>query len=109
MPVTWLTAQDPDLATYWPESDTLEVPALTIYLDAAREACEAYAPTLADGQTMPAGWRLAQALQARNNYNASNAGPSGDMDGGAYGLTVHPLDWTVKQLLRPARVMGPIA
>ncbi len=57
--------------------------------------------------TIPDGWRLAQALQAQNAFNANNAAPgNGDFDGGGYGITAHPLDWQVKQLLRPKRAFG---
>jgi len=60
--------------------------------------------------TIPDGWRLAQALQAQNAFNANNAAPgNGDFDGGGYGITTHPLDWQVKQLLRPKRATGAIA
>lgn len=60
--------------------------------------------------TIPDGWRLAQALQAQNAFNANNAAPgNGDFDGGGYGITTHPLDWQVKQLLRPKRAIGAIA
>lgn len=52
---------------------------------------------------MPDAYRLAQAMQAANVYNAALAAPGGDLDGGSFGLVAHPLDWQVKQLLRPRR------
>lgn len=47
------------------------------------------------------GMRQAQLLQARNVWNSSAAGASGDLDGGGYGISTFPLDWQVRQLIRP--------
>ncbi|NYF29237.1 hypothetical protein [Microbacterium sp. JAI119] len=104
----WLTADDEDLPTLWPDVP-MNDDAATLYLNAAKEACLAYAPALAEGASIPDGWRLAQALQARNTYNSSKAAPGGDFDGGGYGISAFPLDWQVKQLLRPRRALGAIA
>ena len=109
MAAAWLTAADRDTVTdLWPDaSGIMSDTALGIFLSAAAEACEAYAPPIpADG--IPDGWLLAQVMQARNTYNALDASPGGDFDGGGYGLTAHPLDWQVQQLLRPKRAVGPI-
>jgi hypothetical protein len=108
--MAWLTAADrTTVETLWPDADgILDDPVLNLYLDAAREACEAFAPALAEGQEMPASWQLAQVMQARNVWNAGNASAGGDFDGSSYGLSTHPLDWQVKQLLRPRRVLGAI-
>lgn len=90
-------------------------------LDAAKTAVLAYAPTL-PAQTVenvggyivpvnvdiPSSYRLAQLMQSRNIWNSSKASPSGDFDGGGYGLTTFPLDWQVKQLLRPRTVFGGV-
>lgn len=104
----WLTADDEELPTLWPDVPMNDDTA-TLYLSAAKEACLAYAPALPEGAAMPDGWRLAQALQARNTYNSSKAAPGGDFDGGGYGISAFPLDWQVKQLLRPRRALGAIA
>lgn len=84
---------------------------LWFYLEAAEVAVAAYAP---DPNDWP--WSLpeppivlAQVMQARSIYNAVAASPSGDFDGSGYGLTAIPLDWQVKQLLRPQRGLGAIA
>jgi hypothetical protein len=107
----WLTVDDDDLTTRWVDAP-IEDPALvTLYLDAARDACETFAPDLAaDAGGIPAGWRLAQAMQARNIWNAGNVAPGGDFtgEGGSYTVTAFPLDWQVQQLLRPRRVLGAI-
>lgn len=108
MTTTWLTSADTELLEeLWsdvPMNDELT----DIYLDAAKEACLAYAPALAAGADVPASWRLAQVMQARNISNAGAAGTSGENDGSSYGLTTFPLDWQVKQLLRPRRGRGAI-
>ena len=105
---TWLTPDDEELSELWPDVPMNDA-VTTLYLNAAKEACIDYAPTLPEGATeIPDGWRLAQALQARNTYNSSHAAPGGDMDGSGYGISAFPLDWQVMQLLRPRRAMGAI-
>lgn len=89
------------------------------FLDVAKEAVLAYAPALpADSienvggfivptaSSIPDGYRKAQLMQARNVWNSEQASPGGNLDGSGYGLTIHPLDWQVKQLLRPRSVFG---
>ena len=61
------------------------------------------ADTSAWAAIVPDSYRQAQLMQARNVWNASKASPSGDFDGASYGLTSFPLDWMVRQLLRPKR------
>lgn len=46
-------------------------------------------------------FRDAQLMQARNAHNAALVAPAGDAGEGAYTLTPFPLDWKVKQLIRP--------
>lgn len=89
-------------------------------LDVAQNAVLAYAPALptgelviiddvvvpADPESIPVSYRVAQLMQARNVWNSSKASPAGDFDNGSYGLTSFPLDWQVKQLLRPRSVFG---
>lgn len=94
------------LAAVWPSMP--EGAVLTVYLEAAKAACIAYAPTIPEGGPVPDAYRLAQAMQAANVYNAALAAPGGDLDGGSFGLVAHPLDWQVKQLLRPQTGVGVI-
>ncbi|MCR2785434.1 MULTISPECIES: hypothetical protein [unclassified Microbacterium] len=96
-------------------------PVLTLYLESAHSACLAYAPSLVedpnvidggsfDEEPVPATWKLAEVMQARNIWNSVKASPGGgEMDGSSYGITAFPLDWQVKQLLRPERGLGAIA
>lgn len=106
---------------------------LTLYLSAAQGAVIAYAPVLdaplivalypSEGltpssalfpiysptATIPAAWQLAQIMQARNIFNSGKASPSDSFDGSSFGLTTMPLDWQIKQLIRPQRALGAIA
>lgn len=61
------------------------------------------ADTSAWAESIPDGYRQAQLMQARNVWNSSKASPTGDFDGTSYGITSYPLDWQVRQLLRPKR------
>ena len=99
---------------------------LTELLDVAKEAVLAFAPVLTQseddyilvdgilipntGEVIPTNYRVGQLMQARNVWNASKASPSsGDFDGTSYGLSSFPLDWQVRQLLRPKRGVPVIA
>lgn len=115
----WLTSASPMLATLWPDGDLVDPDTMDLYLAAAKAECLAFAPEppaliVQDGFVVPAAnavpdeWVIAQVLHARNKYNAGAVGPTGATDGSGYGLTAFPLDWQVKQLLRPQRGMGAI-
>jgi hypothetical protein len=82
---------------------------LVSLLSAAKDAVLAYAPTLVDPLVVPDGYRIGQLMQARNIWNSTKASPSGDFEGGQYGLTTFPLDWQVRQLLRPKRGIPSLA
>ena len=111
---TWLDPEEDSalILALWPDAPDDTDGVLTIYLDAARDACSAYAPALQPDEggavDVPHNYRLAQMMQAANLWNAAQASPGGDLDGGGFGLTTHPLDWQVKQLLRPRRAIGAI-
>lgn len=112
----------------WPDAARLSDSALAMYIGAAEIQCAAYAPPVTvsdpfdgtyDGgtfedeeprQVLPPNYQLAVVYQARNIYNAGKASAtgSGDFDGSGYNVTAYPLDWHVKQLLRP-EVLGGIA
>lgn len=115
----WLEGQA-QAAPYWPGIGDLDEPDALALLTSALEQCQAYAPdvtaaagvsgaqitdTDTDGTVVeahaPESWRLAQALQARALYRSGIAG-SGDQIGvDGLSVTVFPMDWTVKNLLRP--------
>lgn len=60
-------------------------------------------PTMAeDSDDVPAAYRVAQLRQAQNIWSASAVDPAGGIgDGADFVLRPHPLDWHVKQLIRP--------
>lgn len=77
---------------------------LTELLAIAQGDVLAFAPdgaTPPEPDAVPDGWRRAQLMQAKNIWNADRAGASSDLDDGSFGLTSFPLDWKVRQLIRP--------
>lgn len=91
----------------WPDAPDSDR-RLAELLAVARDQCEAFAPRIAAPNWPPAGYRLAQLTQARNLWNGSrvDAGGAAGIDG--FALAPFPLDWQVKQMLRP-RNPRPVA
>jgi hypothetical protein len=75
-------------------------------LDAAREQCLEFAPETAG--LVPLRFRQAQLLQARSLWQSGSVSQDGALGGGEMSVTVFPMDWTVKALLRPKRAVGAI-
>lgn len=115
----WLTPEETIEGPYWPQCD-LELDELAMLLTSARIQCEEYAPDVAyaagvRGATVvlvddvvtvtavPESWRQAQALQARALWRSGAAGSGDQIGGDGLSVTVWPLDWNVKRLLRPQR------
>lgn len=75
---------------------------LFVLMQAAKDQCEAFAPVLTG--SVPLRFRQAQAMQARSLWNA---GHTSQDQFGAEGMTVtvFPMDWQVKALLRPTRAV----
>lgn len=119
MTTTWWTVDEAKGS--WvgaPADDDLE-----LLLDVAKAEIIAYAPALDpddvvtvtpdegdpyEVQVIPAGYRWAQLAHARNIWNAAKVNPSGGFgaDGETFALTPFPLDWAIKQRLRPAAMFG---
>ncbi|WP_024357799.1 hypothetical protein [Leucobacter chironomi] len=78
-------------------------------LAVARAQVVAYSPhrkadpaVAADSDDVPVEYRLAQLRQAQNLWAAGSVSTDGGMgDGDSFTLTPHPLDWHVKQIIRP--------
>lgn len=80
-------------------------------LEVARDQVVRYAPerktdpiVAPDSEAVPVRYRLAQLRQAQNIWAAQNVNSDGAMgDGGEFTLrpVAHPLDWHVKQIIRP--------
>lgn len=122
MPWTgWLTPEETVEGPYWPQCD-LALDELAMLLTSARIQCEAYAPDVryaesvpdavdivldADGVAtsakVPESWRQAQAFQARALWRSGQAGGSDQIGGDGLTVTVFPMDWSIKNLLRPKK------
>jgi len=78
-------------------------------LELSRQQVEAYAPSLLIGAPVPASYREGQIMQARNLLNAGLVDPSGGIGEDDFVLRPYPLDWMVKQVLRPKRAIPAVA
>jgi hypothetical protein len=106
----WIDLDDPaDAAlveTLWADAPFQEG-ATRALLDGAQRDCATFASVTdlplpaddPDGLTTAA-FKQANILQARGRHRSTVAG--GEPLGGEFPITIHPLDWAVKQLLRPA-------
>lgn len=86
----------------------LDAPALDdqLYgqLVAAKEQCLAFAPALAVDAPVPMRYRQAQLMQTRNLWNSPKSDPNlGGFGGEDMPRTIFPMEWSVKNLLRPKR------
>lgn len=89
-----------------PEDDTR----LYDLLQTSRIQVLEFAPALALGAPVPVNYKAAELAQARNIWNASITDPnSGQMNGDGYQVPVYPLDWNVKQMIRPRRAVPVVA
>ena len=99
----WITdPADPRLAVLWAGAADYTVDGLGLPLYVAAVQCANFAPTLDVGATVPENWVAAQIMQCRALVRAGIVG-DGDRAGDVEGVVVFPMDWTVKNLLRPRR------
>lgn len=99
----WHTYQT--LLAEWPEGGSVGQDVLEELLDVAKLQVLAFAPALTD-DVVPDNYRYAQRLQTMALWNASRTAPGEPVDG--YQVRVFPMDWQVKNVLRPARGMPVI-
>ena len=93
-----------DARADWADAEQMSDEELTRYLAAAYEQCAAYAPDLDVDQTViPSRLVQAQVMQARAIWRALSAGDGDQLGPDGFRVTVYPMDWTVKNLLRPRR------
>ena len=86
----------------WPDAPAADL-LLFEALWTAKQQVIAYAPKLDEGQRPPLNYKTGQKMQARNIWNASKVDPaSGGMGEDSFVIRPFPLDWMVKQQLRPA-------
>lgn len=96
----------------WPDAAEMDVEDLGTVLQAAYEQCLAFLPhKRVDGvlvpnvpTPVPSRFRLAQIMQARAVWRSLKARSGDDMGMGEMSVTVFPMDWTVKNLLRPKKL-----
>lgn len=112
--IGWVNPEDEALTTDWPDAPT-DPDVLASYLNVAYHQCVEYLPhRRCDGELVPvmpeqgsarqASCRLAQVMQARAIYNSVVAGAGDQVGPDGTTVTVFPMDWTVRNMLRPRRV-----
>ncbi len=97
----------------WVDSEDIADSLLNDLLIVARQSVEEFAPALSaemvESNLCPVNYRLAHLMQTRNLWNSvqvDGGGAVGEELG--YGYRPMPLDWIVKQVLRPKRSV-PVA
>lgn len=81
----------------WPDAPESDL-ALYRTLVSARIACEDFAP---EADPIPDSYLVAQLTQAKAVWGSLRATNDSRIGEGEFAVTVYPLDWSVKQLLRP--------
>lgn len=84
----------------WIQAPSHDLQLHALLANARRQVIE-YAPVLTEGAAVPLNYRSAQLAQARNIWNAGAVSPSGELGEDSFVIRPHPLDWMIKQLLRP--------
>jgi hypothetical protein len=101
----WLTLEWARML--WPDARTIPDVSLWLVLESARIACTAYAPALPVPEVgaeavIPANYVQAQVAQARAIWNLMQTSPQSDLIGyDQTAVRVYPLDYNIRQLLRP--------
>lgn len=85
----------------WVDAPQTDVKAYEL-LWVAKNAVLSFAPALEIGQRPPLSYKLGQAMQARNLWNAAKVDPaSGGLGEDSFVIRPFPLDWMIRQVLRP--------
>lgn len=84
----------------WADAQTMEDDELTGYLQTAYEQCVAFIEPV-EGTLIPARYVQAQIMQARAVWRSIESGDDNQVGPDGLTVTVFPMDWTVKSLLRP--------
>lgn len=109
LPLVYIVVQDDDgwqtvdsARDDWPGAAQIDERRLWQLLELAKQQVLEYAPELEADAAIPLNYREGQLMQARNLYNAAliDSG-SGELGGGEFTIRPFPLDWQVKQVLRP--------
>lgn len=104
MTIGWVTTEE--VRARYGDDVPLDVATLESLLQAAYELCSAYAPAVVPSP-IPERYLLAQMEQAKSMWEASRK--SGDELGPeGFAIRIFPMDWSVKNLLRPKRGLGSV-
>lgn len=95
----------------WVAAESIDDSMLWEVLEVARADVIAFAKALPEGTRPPLNYLRGQLMHARDLWNAASASPSGGFgeDGAGFAVVPRPLDWMVKQVLRPKRGIPAIA
>ena len=107
---TWYTPET--ITNVWREASSMHESELAEMLAVAREECEAFAypEDIADPANIPARVALAHRLHAQAIWNSQKTtGRDDDLTLSGQTVTVYPMDWQVKQHLRPRGAVPGIA
>jgi hypothetical protein len=101
----WLTIAS--LRRNWRDAPTDDEDCFEL-LGLSKAAVIAFAPVLNFTTVpVPANYRKAQRMQARNTWNAAKVDPSnGSLGDDTFVIRPYPLDWSIKQILRPKPAIG---
>lgn len=112
LPEVRIVVQDPDSQWHtldtardeWADATHLGDVTLWELLELARGDVVAFAPALAVDAPVPLRYLKGQIMQARNTWNAARVDPATGGDGDdTFVIRPFPLDWAIKQKLRPQR------
>lgn len=85
------------------KSDQISDVKLWRLLEIAKLQVLEYAPAITDQTRPPAHYVEAQLMQAKTIWDAARVDAGGEVGGESFSFSPRPLDWQVKQLLRPKR------
>lgn len=98
------TPSEPGEPAPWEDAEHIPTASLNDVLNVAREQVLEFAPALppeiVEAGKCPASYRVAHLMQARNLWNATEPDRSAYGDDG-FSIPARPLDWIVRQMLRP--------
>jgi hypothetical protein len=108
----WLDLTDDDdlalIVAVWPDAptDDTEEATLGLYLGAAQQQCLDFLDLPEpeedeEEEPAPDNWRLALIMQTRALWQASRVNEQDQIGLDGQQVTVYPMDWTVKNLLKP--------
>jgi len=116
LPDVRVVAQDPDSEWHtldsiredWPDGEGISDATLWTLLEIVRQQIAEFGTTLTGTAALDA-TVYAQRVQVRNTWNAAKVSPAGEFGGDEFVIRPFPLDWHVKQILRPKRGVPVVA